>query len=65
LAQHRLAAAIAHLTEEQRQVILLKFIEGLDNKTVAHVLNKSIGAVKALQHRALVALRRIVEQNGN
>jgi RNA polymerase sigma-70 factor (ECF subfamily) len=65
LAQHRLAAAIIHLTEEQRQVILLRFVEGLDNKTVAQVLGKSIGAVKALQHRALAALRRILEQNGN
>lgn len=64
LAQHRLAVAIADLTEDQRQVILLKFVEGLDNKTVARVLGKSVGAVKALQHRALAALRRILEQNG-
>jgi RNA polymerase sigma-70 factor, ECF subfamily len=64
-AQRRLAAAIARLTEDQRQVILLKFIQGLDNKTAAQVLNKSIGAVKALQHRGLAALRRIFEQNGN
>ncbi len=65
LAQHKLIAAIARLTESQRQVILLRFIEGLDNKIVAQVLNKSIGAVKALQHRALVSLRRILEQHGN
>lgn len=62
LTQHRLAAAIAHLTEEQRQVILLKFVEGLDNKTVAQILSKSVGAIKALQHRALAALHRILEQ---
>lgn len=64
LAQHRLAAAIARLTEDQRQVILLKFVEGLDNETVARMLGKSIGAVKALQHRALAALRYILERNG-
>jgi RNA polymerase sigma-70 factor (ECF subfamily) len=63
LAQHRLAAAIACLTEEQRQVILLKFVEELDNATVAFVLGKSINAIKALQHRALASLRRILEQN--
>jgi RNA polymerase sigma-70 factor (ECF subfamily) len=64
LTQHRLAAAIARLTEDQRQVILLKFIEGLDNETAARMLGKSIGAVKALQHRALAALRHILERNG-
>jgi RNA polymerase sigma-70 factor (ECF subfamily) len=64
LMQDRLVAAIAHLTEDQRQVIILKFIEGLDNKTTAQILSKSVGAVKSLQHRALAALRRILEQNG-
>ncbi|NIV29817.1 MAG: sigma-70 family RNA polymerase sigma factor [Anaerolineae bacterium] len=64
LTQRRVAAAIARLTEGQRQVILLKFIEGLDNETTARTLGKSIGAVKALQHRALAALRRILERNG-
>jgi len=63
LTQHRLAVAIARLTEDQRQVILLKFVEGLDNETVARMLGKSIGAVKALQHRALAALRHILERN--
>lgn len=64
LAQDRLTAALAHLTEDQRQVILLKFIAGLDNGTVARVLGKSVGAVKSLQHRGLAALRRILEENG-
>lgn len=64
LAQRRLAAAIARLTEDQRQVIILKFVEGLDNEMVARTLGKSVGAVKTLQHRALAALRRILERNG-
>jgi len=65
LAQQRLVAAIAHLTEDQRQVILLKFTEGLDNRTTAQILSKSVGAVKSSQHRALAALRCILEQNGD
>jgi RNA polymerase sigma-70 factor (ECF subfamily) len=64
LTQQRLVAAIAHLTEDQRQVLLLRFVEGLDNETVARLLGKSVGAVKALQHRALAALRRILERDG-
>jgi len=63
LIQHRLVAAMDKLTEDQRRVILLKFIEGLDNESVARILGKSVGAIKALQHRALAAMRRILEQN--
>jgi len=62
LEQQRLGAAIEQLTEGQRQVILLKYFEDLDNKAVARILGKSVGAVKSLQHRGLRALERIFEQ---
>lgn len=62
LRQRRLAAALEELTEEQRQVVVLKFFEGLDNQTVAMIVDKSVGAVKSLQHRGLAALRRVFEQ---
>lgn len=58
LTQERLRVALDHLTEEQRQVILLKFIENLSNAEVAHILGKSEGAINALQYRALRALRQ-------
>jgi RNA polymerase sigma-70 factor (ECF subfamily) len=58
LTRHRLSKAMRHLTEDQRQVILLKFIEGKSNEQAAEILGKSIGAVKSLQHRALAALQR-------
>ncbi len=61
LSQRRLAAALQELTEDQRQVVVLKFFEGLDNQTVAMVVDKSVGAVKSLQHRGLDALRRVFE----
>ena len=57
-----LTAALGHLTEEQRQVILLKFIEDLNNAQMAHLMSKTEGAVKSLQHRALQALRRALEK---
>lgn len=60
LTQNQLRLALTKLTEEQRQVILLKFVEGMDNATVARVLGRSQGAVKSLQHRALVSLRKIL-----
>lgn len=58
LTHERLLAAMPRLTESQRQVILLKFIEGLNNAEVAAILEKSEGAVRVLQHRALAALRQ-------
>ncbi len=55
--QHEeLAKAITTLTDEQRDVVLLRFMEGLSINDVAEVLNKTPGAVKGLQHRALRAL---------
>jgi len=62
LAQQQLRAAISHLTTDQQQVIVLKFVEGLSNAKVGQVLGKTEGAVKSLQHRALAALQRIMER---
>jgi len=58
LDRRQLRWALAALTEEQRQVVILRFVEGLDTASVAQVLGKSEGAIKALQHRALAALRK-------
>jgi RNA polymerase sigma-70 factor (ECF subfamily) len=61
-SQRRVAAALQELTEEQRQVVLLKLFEGLNNQTVATIVDKPIGAVKSLQHRGLAGLRRVFER---
>lgn len=60
IAQERVRRALRKLTNEQQQVILCKYMEGLSNEEVAAVLGKPVGAVKSLQHRALVALRRLL-----
>jgi RNA polymerase sigma-70 factor (ECF subfamily) len=60
LTQSRLSAAMAELTEEQRQVIILRFMEGMTCQEAGLMLDKSTGAVKALQHRGLAALARIL-----
>ncbi|MGE5139008.1 MAG: sigma-70 family RNA polymerase sigma factor [Rudaea sp.] len=56
----RLRWAISRLKPEQEQVIVLRFLEGLSNAEVAVILGKPEGAVKALQHRALVRLRYLL-----
>jgi RNA polymerase sigma-70 factor (ECF subfamily) len=62
LNRQNLIKALRHLTEEQRQVIVLKFVEDRSNAEVAVLLDKTEGAVKSLQHRALAALQRVLEQ---
>lgn len=51
-------AALAKLTPDQRQVVVLKYYEEWSNSEVAQALGKPVGAVKALQHRGMNALRR-------
>jgi len=57
-----LREAIRELPQLQQLVLLLRFGEGLKAREVAEVLSKSVGAVEALQHRALVNLRKRMEE---
>jgi RNA polymerase sigma-70 factor (ECF subfamily) len=54
----RVRAAILRLREEQRQVIMLRFVEDLEYPEVAEIVGKSVAAVRVIQHRALNALRK-------
>jgi RNA polymerase sigma-70 factor (ECF subfamily) len=54
--------ALRVLTEEQREVVVLRFLVGMSLEEVARAMGKSVGAVKALQHRALSALARYLEK---
>ncbi len=62
----RVMAATRQLTAAQREVISLRFAGGLAIAEAARVMGKSEGAVKALQHSAIAALRRVllVGENG-
>ena len=55
--REKVRQAIQRLTPDQRQVVILKFLEGWSNAEVAKSINKPVGAVKYLQHRALQTLR--------
>ncbi|MCX6031504.1 MAG: sigma-70 family RNA polymerase sigma factor [Chloroflexi bacterium] len=61
LNSERLRAALSQLTEEQAQVIVLRFLEEQSIAEVAAMLNKTEGAIKALQYRAVLALRRVMQ----
>jgi len=55
-----LRAALGRLTADQQQVLALRYGEGLTAKETARITKKTVGAVEAMQHRALAALRRIL-----
>ena len=61
LTAEGLRLAINRLTEEQAQVVTLRFLEGLSIAEVAEVMGKTEGSVKALQYRAVTSLRRLLE----
>ncbi len=60
MTHDQLMAAMPHLSEIQRQVILLKFIEGYSNREIAAILDKKEGNIRILQHRAILALRQVL-----
>jgi RNA polymerase sigma-70 factor (ECF subfamily) len=53
--------AVLQLRDEQRQVIMLRFVEELDYREVAAMIGKSVPAVRVIQHRALGNLRKIMQ----
>jgi RNA polymerase sigma-70 factor (ECF subfamily) len=53
---------IEDLSPEQQQVLTLKFVFSFSNGDVAKILGKTEGAIKSLQHRALVSLQKQLEK---
>lgn len=62
LTAEDLKAALVDLTEEQRQVIILRFVQGLNTIETAAIMGKSEGAVKKLQARGLLMLKKILSE---
>lgn len=59
-----ITALLARLGDEQKTVILLRVLGDLSLEETARILGKSIGAVKQLQRRGLLALREHAEARG-
>lgn len=52
-----------HLTDDQRHVIILRFLEEFSLRETAAIMGKTVDHVKVIQNRAIAALRRAFEQN--
>ncbi len=58
MAMQQIRTILRSLSPDQRQVLILRFVEGWENEEVAAALGKNVGAIKALQHRALEAVHK-------
>lgn len=58
--QQQLSLAMRCLTDDQAEVMCLRFLEGLSISEVASIMNRTEGSVKGLQYRGAVALRRLL-----
>lgn len=63
-AAKALREAIAQLTDEQQQVVILRFMEGHSLESAARIMGKNANAIKALQHRALRSLANRLARAG-
>lgn len=60
--RQRVRTALLNLSPEQRQVIELRFIENWSHHDVAEALGKTVEATRALQYRAVEALRQLLSE---
>lgn len=56
---------VRRLPPEQRTVIVMRFLDDLEYADIARVLNKSVGAVRVIQFRALANLRAMIQDSLN
>jgi RNA polymerase sigma-70 factor, ECF subfamily len=62
IGRQSMLGLIERLSPEQQQVLALKFVFNFSNGEAATILDKTEGAIKSLQHRALASLQRQLEK---
>ncbi|OGE88006.1 MAG: hypothetical protein A3J07_02020 [Candidatus Doudnabacteria bacterium RIFCSPLOWO2_02_FULL_49_13] len=60
--QAKILELLVKLPGEQRLVLQYKFFEDLTNEEIAYILNKTEGAIRVIQHRALIKLKDLVKR---
>jgi RNA polymerase sigma-70 factor (ECF subfamily) len=63
--QRELHVQLGRLSEDHRMVVTLRFLAGLSCEETAEAMSRSPGAVRVLQHRALLALRQLLDEQDN
>lgn len=62
IESHDLRKTISELREDYRNVLIFRFLSGLSPDETAQVMQRSVGAVRVLQHRALSSLKSLLER---
>jgi RNA polymerase sigma-70 factor, ECF subfamily len=62
--ERSLWSAINQLNEDRRELLILKFGDGLSNAQIGELMGRTEGAIKSLYHRTLVSLREELERRG-
>lgn len=62
LGGDEVASVLAGLSDDARTVLLLRFVADLSLEQTAEAMGRTVASVKALQHRALAALKRRLER---
>ena len=65
LEMEQVLSAIEELTEDQREVIEMRFIQDLSPKEIAEITKKKEGTIRILQHRATKKLQKVLENKEN
>ena len=60
--RERLLQAVRQLPEDRQQLVILKFVEQLQNAEIGQIMNRSEGAIKSLYHRTLMQLREVLDK---
>jgi len=62
LENHHLKATLQELREDYRLVLIFRYLSGFSPEETAQMMQRSVGAVRVLQHRALSALKDLLER---
>ena len=63
LESEEVLTAMHEITDDQRNVLILKFVQNLTTKEIAKILGKRQGAIRALQMRGLQSIAQVLEEN--
>jgi RNA polymerase sigma-70 factor (ECF subfamily) len=62
LKNQEIRQALGRLRDDYQEVLVLRFLNDMSPNETAQVMKRSTGAVRVLQHRAIVALRKTMEE---
>lgn len=64
LDHKELREVLEQLRDDYQEVLILRFVNDLSTKETAEIMNRSTGAVRVLQHRALASMQKLLEVTG-